>query len=218
MRNIAQIGRREVEAHRKTLNGITAERPRYVVVDQAGHKEWVVDVYVGPLGQEQLNIIRNVPIAPVAHNLIADVRQPVEMERSKQGRYTITKRAKVVPAGAQLPGGTILEPTYHLIQPNLADLGLLFTADLYYEREGWGWRPWGQPGKPWQEVTIRDAFGAVLVGPGMEPDEIPALYNPAPIRTTTTRHTTLYRKGWGTFPWGQSPWGAYAQTIVELTE
>lgn len=218
MRNIAQIGRREIEAHRKTLDGITAEQPRYVVVDLAGNKEWVVDVYIGPLDQEQPNIIRNVPIAPVAHNLVTDVRQPVQMERSKQGRYTVVGRSKVIPAGAQMPEGTILEPTYHFVTANLADLGLLFTADLDYELEGWGWKPWGATGKPWQAIAIRDAFGALLVGPDMEPDEIPAMFNLEPIRSTTTRHTRIIRKPWGSFQWGRSAWGAYLQDVVELTE
>ncbi len=218
MRNVAQIGRREIEAHRKTLTGITAERPRYVVVDQAGSKEWVVDVYLGPLDQEQPNIVRNVPIAPVAHNLVTDVRQPVEMERSKQGRYTVVGRSKVVPSGAQMPDGSILEPTYHFVTVNLAELELLFVADLDYELEPWGSRPWGEPGKPFQEIKVRDAFGALLIGPDMDPGEIPPMFALTPARVTTTRHTRLARKPWGSFRWGESPWGAYSQEVIELTE
>lgn len=216
MRNIAQIGRRELEAHRRSINGITAEKPRYAVVDSQDHKEWVVDVYVGPLEQDQPNIIRNVPIAPYARNLIGDVRQPVELERSKQGHYTVVGRAKVVPAGTQTPEGSILDASYQEVRANLAQLGLLWTADLDVTRVPWGSRPWGE--FPWAEVEISDAFGAVLAGPDVDAEDVPPMLAPAPAQRTKTKHTLIRRIAWGSRPWGSFPWGGHEQTTVELEE
>lgn len=218
MRNIAQIGRREVEAHRRIITGITAERPRYAVVDQAGHKEWVVDVYLGEKGSEEQHIVRNCPIAYVAHNLVTDVRMPVELERSKQGKLTVVGRSKYVPAGTQTPNGSILEPTYHELEVNLAAMGLLWIADLDVEREKWGAKPWGDPGKPFQQMTVRDGWGNVLAGPDVDQEDVPARLRLEGTLTTKTRHTLIRRIPWGAFRWGKVPWGAFEQKPLELTE
>lgn len=213
-----QIARREIEAHRKTVNGITAEQPRYAVVDKAGNKEWVVDVYLNPDGKEEPSIARNVPIAPIAHELITDVRMPVEMQRSKQGKLTIVGRGKVVPAGAQMPDGSPLDPSYHEIKPNLAQLGLLWTQDLDYQVEKWGEKPWGAPGKPWRSITITDAFGNIVSGPDVDPEDVPRLLSLTPSTTVKTKHVKIARIPWGTQPWGTFLWGGHTQTVIELEE
>lgn len=218
MRNIAQISRREIEEHRKTQNGITAEKPRYSVVDQAGAKEWVVDVYLGMTDAGNPTIVRSCPIAPIAHELITDVRQPVELERNKQGKLTVVGRAKVVPAGTQTPEGSILDPSYQEVRPNLAELGLLWIADLDYGLEAWGVKPWGDPGKPWRRITITDAFGHVIAGEDTDPEDVPVLFSTEPATTTTTRHTRIRRIPWGSRPWGAFPWGGHEQTTIELEE
>jgi hypothetical protein len=216
LRNIAQIGRREVEEHRRTLHGITAEAPRYAVVDQAGHKEWVVDVYLGPPGHVGTAIARNCPIAPIAHDLVTDVRMPVQLEKLKQGKLTVIGRSKYVPAGAQTPDGSILEPTYHEIEVNLAALGLIWIADLDYERVPWGSQPWGA--FPWGISKITDAFGVQIYGEDVDPEDVPPALAPAAARTVTTRHTKIARIPWGSRPWGQFPWGGHEQTVIELEE
>lgn len=216
MSNTAQISRREFDEHRKTMNGITAEGPRYAVVDQAGSKEWVVDVYLGPSRSGEPKIVRSCPIAPIAHELITDVRMPVELERNHQGKLTVIGRAKVVPAGAQMPEDSILNPTYQEVRPNLAELGLLWIEDLDYQRTAWGAKAWGQ--FAWGEVTIRDAFGAIVAGPDVDPEDVPEMLSPTPFRRTTTRHVKIARIPWGSRAWGSFPWGGHEQTTIELEE
>ena len=221
MRNIAQIGRRELVAHRRFVTGVTATVPAYKEVDSVGNKEWVVDVYIGPLDVQEPNIVREVPIAPYARQVVGDIRQPVLLERSKQGRYTLVGRAKTMPAGAQTPEGSILEPTYHRIEHNLAQLKATFIADLTYQLEGWGHLVWGEEDKPWQEVLAFDAFGNQVLGEGA--DEEIAQLSLEPIKITTTRHYVLTLRGWGLpaaeggFRWGVDAWGAGYQKLVELT-
>lgn len=215
MRNIAQISRREIEEHRKTINGITAEQPRYAVVDQAGHREWVVDVFLG-MDRGEPSIVRACPIAPIAHELITDVRMPVELERNKQGKLTVIGRGKTIPAGLQTPEGSILEPRYQEIRPSLAELGLLWIADLDYARVPWGSQPWGS--FPWGVSEIRDAFGALVYSPDLDPEEVPPALSPTAERTVTTRHTKIARIPWGSQRWGEFPWGGHEQTVIELEE
>jgi hypothetical protein len=215
VRNIAQISRREIEAHRETITGLTAEAPRYAVVDQAGHKEWVVDVYLG-MSRQAPSIVRSCPIAPIAHELVTDVRMPVLLERDAQGKLTVVGRSKDVPAGAQTPEGSILEPTYQEVEVNLAELGLMWIADLDYEQAAWGEEGWGD--FPWGVKRITDAFGAEVMGPDTEPDEIPPMLDPAPARTVTTRHSKIARIPWGARAWGEFPWGGHEQTTITLEE
>ncbi len=219
-KNVALFGRRELQAHRRFVTGLTASRPTYKEVDPAGNKEWVVDVYIGPLDNVELNIIRDVPVSPYARQVVGDIRQPVLLERSKQGRYTLVGRAKHAPAGAQMPEGSILEPTYHRVEYNLAELNTRFIADVTYKLEGWGEKTWNDGG-PWQAVDGVDAFGNVVVGEDAE--DPPALLAIAPAVVTTTRHTILTLRAWnipgnqGGFRWGIDSWNASYQKVVELT-
>ncbi len=219
-KNVALFGRRELVAHRRFVTGVTATVPAYKEVDPAGNKEWVVDVYIGPLDNVEINVARDVPIAPYARQVVGDIRQPVLLERSKQGRYTLVGRAKTLPAGAQMPEGSILEPTYHRIELNLAELKTTHIADLDYELEEWGHKPWGDPGKPWQQVSALDAFGNEVMG---EDVEAPAQLSLVPEKTTLTKHVVLTLRGWGLpaaqggFRWGIDAWGAGYLKVLELS-
>ncbi|MGH9462435.1 MAG: hypothetical protein ACRD1X_14555 [Vicinamibacteria bacterium] len=223
MRNLAQFGRRELVAHRRFVTGVTASAPAYKEVDPLGNKEWVVDVYIGPLEEVELNIVRDVPIAPYARQVVGDLRQPVLLERSKQGRYTLVGRAKTMPSGAQMPEGSILEPTYHRIEFNLAELRTTFVADLTYELEGWDEKIWDD-GEPWQRITGTDAFGNLVVGPDVDPEDAIPLLEPAGFKQTLARHTVLSLRTWGNpldecgFRWDVDPWNAACPKIVENIE
>jgi hypothetical protein len=189
MKNVALLGRRELVAHRRFVTGVTATVPAYKEVDNLGNKEWVVDVYIGPLDVAEPNVVFNVPISPYARQVVGDIRQPVLMERSKQGKYTVIGRAKELPAGAQMPEGSILEPTYHRIEFNLAELKALFVADLDWDLQGWDYEPWDVG--PWQAITATDAFGNVVVGPDVPAEDVPPLLNPEPDVVVTTKHWIL---------------------------
>lgn len=222
-RNVALFGRRELIAHRQFVEGVTATVPAYKVVDEVGNKEWVVDVYIGPAENVELNIVRDVPIPPYARQVIGDIRQPVLMERSKQGKYVVIGRNKIMPSGAQMPDGSILEPTYHRIEHNLASLSALFVADLDWTVEGWGEKTWDDGG-PWQRITATDAFGNDVIGGEVDPEDIPPMLDLEEITTTTTRHVLLTLRTWGNptetggFRWGVDAWGAGFQRLIEVTE
>lgn len=222
MRNIAQIGRRELVAHRRFVTGVTATVPAYKEVDPSGHKEWVADVYIGPLDVAEPNIVRDAPISPYARQVVGDIRQPVLLERSKQGRYTIVGRAKTLPAGAQMPEGSILEPTYHRIEFNLAELRISHIADLDWTLQGWDTEPWDEG--PWQAIEATDAFGNQVVGEDLDPEDLPPQLAPSPSRRTTARAHVLTLRTWGNpeeeggFRWGIDPWMAGYQKLLELEE
>jgi hypothetical protein len=224
MRNPNIAGRKELVAHRRFVTGVTASVPAYKEVDQAENKEWLVDVYIGPLEDVTQNIIRDVPIAPYARQLIGDVRQPVLLERSKQGKYSVIGRSKELPAGFQLPEGSILEPTYHRIEYNYSKLRLSYVADLDYELEAWGAKEWEDPGLPWQAVTVSNAFGRAIIGPGVAAEDLAPLVDPVPVTTTTTKHLLVKPFTWGpggdpdALVWGTTPWGAMNQKTLELVE
>jgi len=227
-KNVALFGRRELEAHRRFVTGVTASIPRYQTADAAGSKEWVVDVYIGPLellDEEKRNIIFDVPIAPYARQRVTDIRQPVELERSKQGKYTVIGRSKVLASGTQLPEGSIFEPTYHLVKHNLADLGLTFIADLDYEREPFQQTPTtpyqASPTEPYQVIKGFDAFGKQVIGPGAV--VVPPALQPAPEMTVTTRHVRILPAKYGpkgdplAMNWGVGTYQPMIQELVELT-
>ncbi len=223
MKNIAIAARRELQAHRRFDTGVTASRPTYKAIDTVGNKDWVADVYLGPLDPSSVAIARDVLIAPYARQLVTDVRQPVLLERSKQGKPTIVGRAKIMPGGAQMPEGSILEPNYNRIEYNLAELGLMFIADLEVDAEYWGEKEWGSdPDAPWQQFTFTDAFGNVVVGADVDPADIPPALAPDPAKTTTTKHVVLTAKTWGpggdlhALAWGTDEWGASDLVTVEL--
>lgn len=227
-KNIALFGRRELHAHRRLVTGMTAGVPVYKEMDRAGNKEWVVDVYVGPAEASSVNVIHDCPIALYAKNLVTDIRQPVQLERSKQGKYTVVGRAKVVTAGSQLPDETILEPTYHEIKHNLADLRLLFVADLDYHLEPFQEDPDPDTGtplqadedEPLQVIRATDAFGREVLGPDAE--DPPPLLDPVPASTTTTRHVVIQPAQFGEYgnplamKWGDegSEFQPMLQTVV----
>ena len=192
MRNVAQVGRREIEAQRDIVVGVTASVPAYKVADDAGNKEWVVDVYLGPLEEVEKAIVRNVPIAPNAKELVADIRQPVQLFRSRQGKYTVTGRAKILAAGAQMPGGSIAEPTYRRTVYNLAALRAEFIADLDYTLQTLGGRAALQvdPEDALQEIRAFDAFGNQVAGLGVDPED-EGRFGHAETTETRTRHTVL---------------------------
>lgn len=221
MKNIAQTGRRELEAHRRWVVGVTASEARYEVVDVDGAKEWVIDVYVGPLEHVTDNIVKSCLIASYARELVADAKQPVLLERSKQGKYTVVGRTSTMPAGVVFDS-EVTEPSFELVRDNLATLRLRFLPDLDWELE-----PFGGPGKkfrsspdkPFQIVRAFDAFGVQMVGPeAAAPEEIAdgsmprppgggagyspaaakgALYAPAPASAKTSKHTAIYKAKFG---------------------
>jgi len=222
MKNLALLGRRELVAHRRFVTGVTASIPAYKEVDSLGNKEWVVDVFIGPLDVAEPNVIFNVPIPPYARQVIGQIRQPVLLERSKQGKYTVIGRAKELPAGAQMPEGSILEPTYHRIEHNLAQLGVLHIADIDWSLQGWDTEPWDMG--VWQAITGQDAFGNLVVGPDVAAEDVPTQLDPEPDIVTTTKHTILTLRTWGNpnepggFRWGTDPWMASYLKVVELIE
>ncbi len=193
-RDIAEIGRQEIEAHRRFSIGVTATDPRIDVADAAGNKEWVVDVFLGAVFDETQteNVVIGVPIVPSARLHVTEQNQPVLLERSKQGKYTVVGRSKTLPAGYQI--GDILEDTYHRILHNYADLGLLFIPDLDFTLEELQADPDDQlqadPADPLQTVSSFDAFGHQVGGPGVTnpKQSIQDLLNHAPKKTTTARH------------------------------
>lgn len=221
MRNIARISRREIQAHRQIEIGLTASVPVQKEVDSLGHKEWVVDVYFAPVTGGPQSILKDILVAPTAKKLIGDIRQPVELHRSKQGKYTVVGRAKVVPSGAQMPDGSILEPNFHETKVNLADLGLLHIPDLDYEVGAVGDTAVGsgdvQPIKAW------NAFGNQVMGEGVEEEDVPAELGLEPKKTTTTRHTIITIKPVGGIPeegyvYGVGAVAAPYLKVVEHTE
>jgi len=228
-RNIAVFSRRELEAHRQFVSGVTASAPRYEPVDGAGNKEWIVDIYIGPLevqaAEGLANIVRNVPIAPYARQRVTDIRQPVTMERSKQGKYTVVGRSKILPSGTQLQGESIFEPTYHEVKHNLADLKLLWVADLDFELEPLQSSPTtplqASASEPLQVVKAYDGFGKQAVGPGASCGN--EAIDPVAGSTTTTRHVRITPAKFGpkgdplAMDWGVGPLQPFFQEIVELT-
>lgn len=182
-RNVAQFGRREVEAHRQTLVGVTASVPGYKQADPSGNKEWVVDVFLGPLERIETDTVIAVPVAPYARNLVTDIHQPVELARSKQGQLQVIGRAKLLVSGTLLPEQTILDATYHEVRHNLAGLGLLFIADLDFELEQLQASPTTElqadPNEPLQDVKLFDSFGLQIAGSGATAN--PPATDPVPV-------------------------------------
>lgn len=217
MRNEALAARRELQAHTRFVTGLTASNPKYKDVDGLGNKEWVVDVYLGMSEGDNLNIIADVLIASTARQLVAKVRQPILMERSKQGKYTVIGRADTMPAGTQMPEGTILEANYHRIEYNLAELGTRFIADITYKHEAWGEKIWGDGG-PWKEIQGFDAFGNQVIGSDLAFGEAPEIFALAPSTRTVTRHVLITKRSWGAGPdglrWGVDEWGASLQKLI----
>ena len=107
MSNAPYSARQEIHHQRRFVTGMTASPPAYKIVDGSGHKEWVVDVYLGPQIDNPLNIVKDVLVASIARQIVTKLRQPVLLERSKQGRYIVIGRSDTMPAGAQMPEGWV---------------------------------------------------------------------------------------------------------------
>lgn len=216
MRNEALAARRELQAHTRFVTGVTASAPSYKAIDSLGNKEWVVDVYLGPL-TDGTNIVKDVIVASTARQTVAKARLPVLLDRSMQGKFTVIGRADTMPAGAQMPEGSILEGNYHRIEYNLAELRTGFIADITYVDEKWGDKVWGD-GRPWKDVIGFDAFGNQVLGNDLDPGTIPPQLGLVPATTTTTRHVLLTKRGWGgpdPLRWGLDRWGEPLQKLIE---
>lgn len=222
VKNLALFGRRELTAHRRFVTGVTASVPKYKALDSDENKEWVVDVYLGALGTEETNVVVDVPIAPYARQLITDIKQPVTLERSKQGMYTVIGRAKIMTAGAMGSEGSIDEPTYHQVSHNLANLQLRFIADLDYVLESLqasaGTQLQADVDEPLQVVRAYDAFGNQVIGP--EADDAPELLATEAEEVVVTRHVRIMMAKFGpkgdplAMDWGVSELQPAVQEIV----
>jgi hypothetical protein len=115
-----EISRREVEAHRSDIVGITASSPRFV--DQNGVLEWVCDVRVGV--RENQGLIKDVLIAQTAVGIVTDMNIPVLMSHDEAGRLAIISRAQV-----RLPDVYLRSYSY-------ADLGFLFMVPADEQEDG----------------------------------------------------------------------------------
>lgn len=218
MKNIAQISRREITAHRPYTTGMTASVPVCKSMDSKGNKVWVADVYVGPGTAGNGSILKDVLIASTAKELIGDIRQPVELAISKQGKYTIIGRSEFIPAGAQGPDDSLLKPTYHETKVNLVDLGLLFLADLDYEIEGYGEGNYGEEDRPYCRVSAWDAFGLQVMGEDVDPDTVPTKLSPTAVRTVTTRHVQVRLRPYADGGYGSGNYAGSEQNTLEHTE
>jgi hypothetical protein len=128
-------------------------------------------------------------------------------------------------SGAQTPEGSIAQPTYHLVEYNLSSLRLSFTADLDYALEKLqptpGTKLQAAPTEKLQAITVTDAFGAVVGGPGaVNP---PVRYAAKPQVTTKTKHVRLVMAKFGpkgdplAMQWGSSVLQPSIQEVVTLT-
>lgn len=216
MRNIARLGRRELIAHRTFDVGMTASVPAYKEVDGDGHKEWVVDVYFAPSAGANESVLKDIVVVPAARDLVGDIGQPVRLERSKQGKYTVVGRSKFIPSGAQSSTGTILEPTFHETKVNLADLGLLFIPDLDFEVGAWKSGPYKEG--DYRPVRATDAFGHQVMGPEVPAELVPASLGLEPRRTVTTRHVQFGIRPWKEGSYKSGDYKGSFQRTVTLVE
>lgn len=228
-RDIAEIGRQEVEAHRRFRIGMTATDPEYKIVDDALNKEFVVDVFLGAVFDEGStdNLLRNVPIAEMARAHVTEQHTPVLLEWAKQGHFTVVGRSKKMPAGYSI--GDVIEPTYNRVLHNYADLRLLFIPDLDWTRGPLQADPSEAlqegPSDPLQTLIAHDAFGHQVGGPGVTnpPQAIQDLLSPKAMTKTTERHLVVKRASLGpkgdagAMTWGTSTLNPTICTIVATT-
>ncbi|HLF95292.1 MAG TPA: hypothetical protein VJB14_17630, partial [Planctomycetota bacterium] len=188
----------------------------YKDADGDGNKEWVIDVYLGAADGPDLNVVKDCPIAPYARELVTDLRLPVTIERSVEGKYTVIGRSKVIPAGAN---GDIDDPTYRLTMHNYADLRARHVADLDYTLEPYQASPvtpyQADPGEPYQAIRAFNAFGRQVLGP--EVVESPKIQTQAK-RRKTVRHVMAELAGYGTTDWGVDVYQPTRLTTVETVE
>ena len=93
-----------------------------------------------------------------------------------------------------MPDSSILNPTYHEVEHNLADLRLLFVADLDYQLEAFqeteDTELQADPDEPLQVIRATDAFGRQVLGPEVEGEPGDDIL-PTPVKSTTTRHMSV---------------------------
>jgi hypothetical protein len=198
-RDISQIGRMEIEAHRRFAFGVTASEPEWKEVDLAGNKGWVCDVQMGVTiddeeGVEE-NVIVDVPIATVARATVNDEHIPVVLERSKQVGWTVVGRSEMLPAG-YINSAVVLEDTYHRWRYNYRALRLAYIPDLDFTIETLGesvtrWN--GGDVSRAQIVRAWDAFGHQVLGPEVTnpPARIQTKLSETPTRSGIARHVTV---------------------------
>lgn len=220
-RDIAQIARQEIEAHRQFKIGVTTTDPDWKDVDAIGNKGWVIDVHLGPYvddpdGVEE-NVLVDVPISQVARAVVGQKNIPVLMERSKQMGWTVVGRSHVLPAGYAI--GTILEETYHRFQYNYRSLLMLHVADLDYTLETFDeavarWN--GGDTSRMQIVRAWDAFGHQVEGPEVTnpPQEIQDKLSSAPLKTGTARHLVVHAE---TFDEAVARWNGGDTSAMQTT-
>jgi hypothetical protein len=223
-RNIGLFGRRELAAHRATVDAMTVSAPAYKEVDDEGHREWVVDVYFGPAEEGQQRVLKDIPIASYARELITGANVPVLLDRSRQGRYTVIGRSKIQPSGSQTSEGSLLDPTYHYVECNLAELKSLHVADLDWAIQEFVTDPphafVPDDETPFVVLRATNAFGRQVYGPEVEnPD---TLTDPVPLKTTKTRHIKIGIKAFGppgdpsAIEWGVDPFVVPVYETVEI--
>lgn len=224
-RNVAVIGRREVEAHRQFVTGITACDPVWKEVDAAGNKGWVVDVFLDS-GYEDLDgtitgKLFDVSMSSQARQKVSEEGQPVVLERSKQMGWTVIGRADVVPAGFAI--GTIYEENYHRFQYNFRSLKLSHVPDLDWELETLGdavsrWN--GGDESAFQLVRAWDAFGHQVLGPEVinPPQEVQDRLSAQPKTKLTKRHLVIRPEtlGEAVLRWNSGDTSAMQKTLGTL--
>lgn len=194
-RDIALLGRMEVEANRRFSFGMTASEPDWTEVDLAGNKGWVIDVFMGPEyednGELHDNILKDVPIAEFARAHVGEKNIPVLLERTRQMGWTVAGRSHVIPGGFQ--STDILEETYNRIEHNYRDLRLLHVPDLDFTLEtlGEGVARWNSGDESVaQIVRAFDAFGVQIYGPEVAspPQDVQDRLEVIPLTRKTVRH------------------------------
>ncbi len=226
-RNIAQISRLEVEAHRQFALGITASDPEFKEVDGAGNKGWVIDVYTGPVIDDEAGtedgILSDVPIASVARAVVGQKNIPVLLERSRQTGWTVVGRSETARAGYVL--GTVTEDNYHRRLYNYRALKLLHLPDLDFTVETFGaatarWKAGDTT--EMQIVRATDAFGHQVMGPEVTnpPQKTQDKLSAVPLTTGKSRHLVARAERFGeaVTRWNSGDTSAMQTGIRTLTE
>ncbi len=204
-RDIAVIGRQEIEARRRFSVGMTESDPRLEVLDAELREAWVIDVFIGIPGDEADDdeVLKSVPISVSAREHVTDEGQPVLLARSHQGKLTVVGRAMNVPAGFSF--GDIFEDNLHIRRLNYSALKLGWLPDLDWVLEELQDDPdtplQGDPDEPVQVVTAFDAFGDQVFGPGVTspPLKVQEMLQVEPLTETKARHRTIKEAKLGPF-------------------
>ena len=225
--NIAEIGRMEIEASRQFMRGMTASDPDWIEIDNAGNKGWVIDVYIGPIVDDEAGtedgLLEDVPIASVARAVIGQKNIPIILERSRQTGWTVVGRSDTAPAGYD--PGTITEDNYHRFTYNYRALKLLHLPDLDFKLETFGeavarWNAGDTTAM--QIVRAFDAFGHQVFGPGVTnpPQKTQDKLSHVPLQEGKKRHLVnrMERFGEAVTRWNSGDTSAMQLHIRTLTE